>query len=185
MRRAFDDATQVWTSTLKRTAQTARHLQYRSKTWKALDELDAGVCDDMTYDQIAELYPEDYAARDDDKYNYVRLLHRFSGLPSPGIGHVADWGSFLIFCSAIAAASPTETLWFALSLSSWSSSAKGTSFWSAIRCGGFCSHDLRDCNSLADRVDCRMCNRPSFGVSMPTCTTLSMTCSSVSRSLLD
>lgn len=39
-------------------------------TWKALDELDAGVCDGMTYEEIEEHYPEDYAARDDDKYNY-------------------------------------------------------------------------------------------------------------------
>lgn len=37
-----------------------------------MDELDAGVCDNMTYEEIAEAYPEDYAARDDDKYNYVR-----------------------------------------------------------------------------------------------------------------
>lgn len=62
----------MWTSTLQRTAQTARHLDYPKLTWKSLDELDAGVCDNMTYEEIAEAYPEDYAARDDDKYNYVR-----------------------------------------------------------------------------------------------------------------
>lgn len=39
-------------------------------TWKSLDELDAGVCDGMTYEEIAESFPEDYAARDDDKFNY-------------------------------------------------------------------------------------------------------------------
>ncbi|KAI5480950.1 6-phosphofructo-2-kinase / fructose-2,6-bisphosphatase [Pseudohyphozyma bogoriensis] len=60
----------VWTSTLKRTIQTASHLPYEKLTWKSLDELDAGVCDGMTYEEIAEQYPEDYAARDDDKYNY-------------------------------------------------------------------------------------------------------------------
>jgi 6-phosphofructo-2-kinase/fructose-2,6-biphosphatase 2 len=62
----------VWTSTLKRTIQTARYLpkHYNQLQWKALDELDSGVCDGMTYAEIAEQYPEDFAARDDDKYNY-------------------------------------------------------------------------------------------------------------------
>ncbi|KAL1851581.1 Fructose-2,6-bisphosphatase [Paecilomyces lecythidis] len=64
----------IWTSTLKRTIQTARHLiaetGYDKLEWKALDELDSGVCDGLTYEQIAETYPEDFAARDEDKYNY-------------------------------------------------------------------------------------------------------------------
>ncbi len=60
----------VWTSTLKRTIQTASELPYEKLTWKSLDELDAGVCDGMTYEEIEEHYPEDYAARDDDKFNY-------------------------------------------------------------------------------------------------------------------
>lgn len=60
----------VWTSTLRRTIQTASYLPYPRRSFKALDELDAGVCDGLTYDQIAAQYPEDYAARDADKYNY-------------------------------------------------------------------------------------------------------------------
>lgn len=62
----------VWTSTLKRTIATARHLpkHYNQLQWKALDELDAGVCDGMTYQEIADLYPDDFQARDEDKYNY-------------------------------------------------------------------------------------------------------------------
>lgn len=64
----------IWTSTLKRTIQTARHLAaetgYDKLEWKALDELDSGVCDGLTYEEIAERYPEDFKARDDDKYNY-------------------------------------------------------------------------------------------------------------------
>lgn len=42
----------VWTSTLQRTIQTASQLPYNKLTWKSLDELDAGVCDGMTYDEI-------------------------------------------------------------------------------------------------------------------------------------
>ncbi|KAB8234112.1 putative vacuolar morphogenesis protein AvaB [Aspergillus alliaceus] len=64
----------IWTSTLKRTIQTARHLHaetgFEKLEWKALDELDSGVCDGLTYEEIAEKYPEDFAARDEDKYNY-------------------------------------------------------------------------------------------------------------------
>lgn len=43
---------QVWTSTLRRTIQTASGLPYEKLTWKSLDELDAGVCDGMTYEEI-------------------------------------------------------------------------------------------------------------------------------------
>ncbi|KAH0607763.1 uncharacterized protein H6S33_002797 [Morchella sextelata] len=60
----------LWTSTMRRTIQTARHLAYPKKQWKALDELDAGVCDGLTYEEIESKYPEDFRARDDDKYNY-------------------------------------------------------------------------------------------------------------------
>ncbi|GAA6029403.1 hypothetical protein JCM8097_003661 [Rhodosporidiobolus ruineniae] len=60
----------VWTSTLRRTIQTASLLPYEKLTWKSLDELDAGVCDGMTYEEIERDYPEDYNARDDDKFNY-------------------------------------------------------------------------------------------------------------------
>ncbi|EIM90533.1 bifunctional 6-phosphofructo-2-kinase/fructose-2,6-bisphosphate 2-phosphatase [Stereum hirsutum FP-91666 SS1] len=60
----------VWTSTLTRTIQTAENLPYTKLTWKSLDELDAGVCDGMTYEEIEQAYPEDFANRDDDKFNY-------------------------------------------------------------------------------------------------------------------
>ncbi|EAU85412.2 fructose-2,6-bisphosphatase [Coprinopsis cinerea okayama7 len=60
----------VWTSTLRRTIQTAADLPYPKLTWKSLDELDAGVCDGMTYEEIEQAYPDDFANRDDDKFNY-------------------------------------------------------------------------------------------------------------------
>ncbi|KAG0361750.1 Fructose-2,6-bisphosphatase [Gamsiella multidivaricata] len=64
------DQLTVWTSTMKRTIATAEHLTYPKLAWKALDELDAGVCDGMTYEEIEEQYPEDFANRDEDKFNY-------------------------------------------------------------------------------------------------------------------
>lgn len=63
----------VWTSTLRRTISTARFLPYEKLEWKALDELDSGVCDGLTYAEIEERYPADFRARDDDKYNYRYL----------------------------------------------------------------------------------------------------------------
>jgi 6-phosphofructo-2-kinase/fructose-2,6-biphosphatase 2 len=47
-----DDQLTVWTSTLHRTQQTAAFLPFPKLAWKALDELDAGVCDGMTYEEI-------------------------------------------------------------------------------------------------------------------------------------
>ena len=38
--------------------------------WRALDEIDAGVCDGLTYEEIEAKYPEEFAGRDRDKYNY-------------------------------------------------------------------------------------------------------------------
>ncbi|KAJ7221022.1 6-phosphofructo-2-kinase-domain-containing protein [Mycena haematopus] len=65
-----DQPLTVWTSTLKRTIQTVEDLTYTKLTWKSLDELDAGVCDGMTYEEIEEAYPDDFANRDEDKFNY-------------------------------------------------------------------------------------------------------------------
>lgn len=47
-----DQSLTVWTSTMKRTIQTGELLKYPKLQWKALDELDAGVCDGMTYEEI-------------------------------------------------------------------------------------------------------------------------------------
>ncbi|KAF8899894.1 histidine phosphatase superfamily [Gymnopilus junonius] len=65
-----DAALTVWTSTLRRTIETADKLGYPKLTWKSLDELDAGVCDGMTYEEIERAYPDDFANRDEDKFNY-------------------------------------------------------------------------------------------------------------------
>ena len=60
----------IWTSTLKRTIQTAQFLDYPKLCWKALDELDAGSCEGLTYAEIEARYPADFYARDVDKYHY-------------------------------------------------------------------------------------------------------------------
>ncbi|XP_069834921.1 6-phosphofructo-2-kinase/fructose-2,6-bisphosphatase 3 isoform X3 [Dendropsophus ebraccatus] len=60
----------VWTSQLKRTIQTAEALKVPYEQWKALNEIDAGVCEEMTYEEIKEKFPEEYGLRVQDKYHY-------------------------------------------------------------------------------------------------------------------
>lgn len=60
----------VWTSTLRRTIQTAMPLTRKPIVWRALDELDAGVCDGMTYEQIQQQMPDVHEARMGDKFRY-------------------------------------------------------------------------------------------------------------------
>jgi broad specificity phosphatase PhoE len=64
------DRVEVWTSTLKRTQQTAAKLTDAPRVWRALDEIDAGVCDGMTYEQIKQEMPEEFRARAADKFGY-------------------------------------------------------------------------------------------------------------------
>eukprot|EP00736_Rhodelphis_marinus_P000105 Rmarinus@m.19836 len=60
----------VWTSTLRRTIMTSEHLPYRNIQWRALDEIDAGICDGMTYEEIKKSMPDVHAARKADKLRY-------------------------------------------------------------------------------------------------------------------
>ncbi|MCA9573384.1 MAG: histidine phosphatase family protein, partial [Myxococcales bacterium] len=60
----------VWTSTLRRTAQTAQGLGRATRAWKLLDEIDAGDCDGWTYGEVAERMPADFHARKADKFRY-------------------------------------------------------------------------------------------------------------------
>uniref|UniRef100_A0A7S4N7Y3 6-phosphofructo-2-kinase domain-containing protein n=1 Tax=Paramoeba aestuarina TaxID=180227 RepID=A0A7S4N7Y3_9EUKA len=63
----------VFSSTMTRSVQTAVRIgkgaaQYVK--WKALDEIDVGICDGMTYDEVKESMPEEFAARSKDKLRY-------------------------------------------------------------------------------------------------------------------
>lgn len=62
----------VWTSTLRRTIDTAALLAEDRDVveWRALDEIDAGDCDGMTYARMKEEMPAEFAARKRDKFNY-------------------------------------------------------------------------------------------------------------------
>uniref|UniRef100_A0A8C6L5W8 6-phosphofructo-2-kinase/fructose-2,6-biphosphatase 4 n=1 Tax=Nothobranchius furzeri TaxID=105023 RepID=A0A8C6L5W8_NOTFU len=60
----------VWTSQMKRTIQTAEALDVPYEQWKVLNEIDAGVCEELMYEEIQENYPLEFALRDQDKYRY-------------------------------------------------------------------------------------------------------------------
>jgi broad specificity phosphatase PhoE len=64
------DSMIVVTSTLVRTIATSRHFDCEKLHLRSLDEIDAGICDGMTYDGIAREYPEEAKARAADKYHY-------------------------------------------------------------------------------------------------------------------
>jgi len=70
-----DEEVLVWTSSLKRSIETAKYMQkhpFKQCHWRALDEIFAGVCDGLTYDEIKEKYPKEYKRRCEDK-----LSHRY------------------------------------------------------------------------------------------------------------
>lgn len=66
----------VWTSMLKRSVQTADPFEedeenYDVKNWEMLNELNAGLFEGMTYEEIARHYPKEYEKRAKDKLHYV------------------------------------------------------------------------------------------------------------------
>ncbi|XP_051768708.1 6-phosphofructo-2-kinase/fructose-2,6-bisphosphatase 4a isoform X5 [Ctenopharyngodon idella] len=60
----------VWTSQMKRTIQTAEAVGVPYEQWKSLNEIDAGVCEELMYEEIQQKYPLEFALRDQDKYRY-------------------------------------------------------------------------------------------------------------------
>ncbi len=62
----------IYCSTLKRSLETAKELLPLGKliTLKCLDDINVGICDGMSYDEIKEKYPKDYEDRLKDKLNY-------------------------------------------------------------------------------------------------------------------
>lgn len=69
----------VWTSMLKRSIQSAQYFcdeDYEVKQMRMLDELNAGIMEGLTYDDIRNRYAEEYLRRRRDK-----LAYRY---PGPG-----------------------------------------------------------------------------------------------------
>ncbi|KAI9815790.1 MAG: hypothetical protein M1827_002186 [Pycnora praestabilis] len=63
----------VWTSMLKRSIQTAEYFdeeEFDIKQMKMLDELNAGIMEGMTYEEIRVKYEDEYYLRKRDKLHY-------------------------------------------------------------------------------------------------------------------
>jgi len=62
----------VWCSTLKRTVETVAELKHKDSAvqWRALTEIQVGICDSMTYEEIRQKYPDEFKNRARDKLNY-------------------------------------------------------------------------------------------------------------------
>jgi broad specificity phosphatase PhoE/predicted kinase len=60
----------VWTSTLQRTVATAAAIGHEVQAFRALNEIDAGVCDGFTYEEIRAQMPDEFAARAVNKFRY-------------------------------------------------------------------------------------------------------------------
>ncbi|KAK5997874.1 6-phosphofructo-2-kinase 1 [Cladobotryum mycophilum] len=65
----------VWTSMLQRSVETAEYFDvdddYDVKNWEMLNEMNSGVFEGMTYEEIARRYPEEFLKRAKDKLNYI------------------------------------------------------------------------------------------------------------------
>ncbi|SPD75208.1 Phosphoglycerate mutase family protein [uncultured Desulfobacterium sp.] len=66
----------IFTSKMKRTIQTANPIKRLQKdcaiiALKEFDEIDSGVCECMSYEEIRREMPEVYSRRKQDKYNYI------------------------------------------------------------------------------------------------------------------
>jgi broad specificity phosphatase PhoE len=62
----------LYCSTLKRSIQTAEYIKFIGNTIsiKALDEINVGICDGLTYDQVQVKYPKDFEERNKDKLRF-------------------------------------------------------------------------------------------------------------------
>jgi Skp family chaperone for outer membrane proteins len=60
----------IFSLLLHRTIQTAQYINHSKLTLRSLDEIDAGNCDGLTYEEIAEKYPEEFSARAANKLKY-------------------------------------------------------------------------------------------------------------------
>lgn len=67
---------QVWSSTMRRTLETSSCLAASMSPprevikWRCLQEIDVGICDGLTYKQVEQRWPEEFAARAKDKLRY-------------------------------------------------------------------------------------------------------------------
>lgn len=60
----------VWTSKLKRTIQTGKNLNFPKYEFSELNEINAGIYENITFEEFKNNYPDEYNKRLNDKLNY-------------------------------------------------------------------------------------------------------------------
>lgn len=74
----------VWTSTLKRSIATGKYIPAPKLSLRSLDEIDAGICDGLTYEEVEAKFPDEFTHRALNKLayryprgeSYIDLIHR-------------------------------------------------------------------------------------------------------------
>lgn len=62
----------IWTSELQRTIHTVQNIPGPRAAIKELNEINAGICESLTYEEIQETYPSEFAWRDQDKLKVLQ-----------------------------------------------------------------------------------------------------------------
>ncbi|XP_055836460.1 6-phosphofructo-2-kinase/fructose-2,6-bisphosphatase-like isoform X1 [Episyrphus balteatus] len=60
----------IWTSEFIRTIHTVRDIPGPRAAVNDLNEINAGICEGLTYEEIQEKFPQEFAWRDQDKFKY-------------------------------------------------------------------------------------------------------------------
>jgi broad specificity phosphatase PhoE len=66
----LDTGLTVWTSTLQRSIGTGKYIPAPKVSLRALDEIDAGICDGMSYEEVERAFPDEFAHRAVNKLGY-------------------------------------------------------------------------------------------------------------------
>ena len=61
---------ELYCSTLIRTINTSKELTRNINICKCLDEINAGICEHKTFEEVEKIYPEEFIKRKNDKLNY-------------------------------------------------------------------------------------------------------------------
>jgi len=61
---------ELYCSTLIRAINTSKELTTNINICKCLDEINAGICEHKTFEEVEKIYPEEFIKRKNDKLNY-------------------------------------------------------------------------------------------------------------------
>jgi broad specificity phosphatase PhoE len=66
----LDDNINILTSKMTRTINTSTEIKFNKIRYDCLNEINAGICENMTYDEVSQKFPNEFSKRNADKLNY-------------------------------------------------------------------------------------------------------------------